>query len=160
MRRETFSEPELIALSRRLRGDTPSLVSKRIARLARISDWADSRHNVFLRLSELPLLFTLQVAFAAESWRKSHGASFRDWVDAVGEMEALLSLAGYSYEHPDDPFPELVESTTPLFDATEVAHPLIPARSSATAVGTASLGPGRARGFSSSADRTWRARAR
>ena len=62
---ETFSEPELIALSRRLRGDTPSLVSKRIARLARISDWADSRHNVFLRLSELPLLFTLQVAFAA-----------------------------------------------------------------------------------------------
>ncbi len=124
---ETFSEPELIALSRRLRGDTPSLVSKRIARLARISDWADSRHNVFLRLSELPLLFTLQVAFAAQSWRKSHGASFRDWVDAVGEMEALLSLAGYSYERPDDPFPELVESATPLFDATGVAHPLIPA---------------------------------
>lgn len=124
---ETFSEPELIALSRRLTGDTPSLVSKRIARLARISDWADSRHNVFLRLSELPLLFTLQVAFAAESWRKSHGPRFRDWVDAVGEMEALLSLAGYSYERPDDPFPELVESTTPLFDATGVAHPLIPA---------------------------------
>ena len=23
-------------------------------------------------------------------------------------MEALLSLAGYSYEHPDDPFPEFV----------------------------------------------------
>ncbi len=141
---ETFSEPELIALSRRLRGDTPSLVSKRIARLARISDWTDSRHNVFLRLSELPLLFTLQVAFAAESWRKSHGASFRDWVDAVGEMEALLSLAGYSYEHPGDPFPELVESTTPLFDATEVAHPLIPAAEAvrnSLALGTASPKP-------------------
>ena len=124
---ETFSEPELIALSRRLMGDTPSLVSRRIARLARISDWADSRHNVFLRLSELPLLFTLQVAFAAESWRKSHGARLRDWVDAVGEMEALLSLAGYSYEHPADPFPELIDGTVPLFDATEVAHPLIPA---------------------------------
>ncbi len=48
---ETFTEPELIALARRLAGDAPSsLVSKRIARLARISDWADSRHNVFLRL--------------------------------------------------------------------------------------------------------------
>ena len=52
---------------------------------------------------------------------------FRDWVDAVGEMEALLSLAGYSYEHPADPFPELVESAEPLFEATEIAHPLIPA---------------------------------
>ena len=99
-------------MSRRLTGAMPSpLVSKRIARLARISDWADSRHNVFLRLAEIPLLFTPQVAYAAEAWRKSHGAKLRDWVDAVGEIEALLSIAGYSYEHPADPFAELVEST-------------------------------------------------
>jgi hypothetical protein len=124
--RETFTEPELIALSRRLTGDEPLLVSKRIARLGRISEWADSRHNVFLRLSELPLLFTLQVAFAAESWRKRHGAQLRDWVDAVGEMEALLSLAGYSYEHPGDPFAEIVDSDAPLLEITEATHPLIP----------------------------------
>ena len=125
---ETFTEPELIALSRRITGDNAGLlVSRRIARLARISDWADSRHNVFLRLSEIPLLFTPQVAYAAESWRKSHGKQLRDWVDAVGEMEALLSIAGYSYEHPADPFAELVEDGAPLFDAAEVAHPLIPA---------------------------------
>jgi hypothetical protein len=124
---EQFSEPELVALTRRLTGDRASLVSKRIARLARISDWADSRHNVFLRLSELPLLFTPQVAYAAESWRKSHGRQLRDLIDALGEMEALLSLAGYSYEHPGDPFPELVEGAAPLFDATEIAHPLIAA---------------------------------
>ena len=125
---ETFTEPELIALARRLTGDRPSsLVSKRIARLARISDWADSRHNVFLRLSEIPLLFTPQVAYAAESWRQQHGTKLRDWIDAVGEMEALLSISGYSYEHPDDPFPEIVESQTPIFHATEVAHPLIAA---------------------------------
>lgn len=124
---EQFGEPELVALARRLSGDEASLVSKPIARLARISDWADSRHNVFLRLAELPLLFTPQVAYAAESWRKRHGAQLRDWIDAMGEIEALLSLAGYSFEHPGDPFPELVDGSTPLFDATEVAHPLIPA---------------------------------
>ena len=57
---------------RRLKGDDASAPASRgIARLARISDWADSRHNVFLRLSEIPLLFTLQVAYAAESWRAS-----------------------------------------------------------------------------------------
>lgn len=123
---EEFSEPELAALARRLTGADSSRVSKRIARLARIADWADSRHNVFLRLSEVPLLFTPQLAYAAESWRKSHGAQLRDWIDAIGEIEALLSLAGYSYEHPGDPFPELVDGPTPLFDATDVAHPLIP----------------------------------
>lgn len=124
---EKFTEPELVALARRLTGDESSLVSKRIARLARISDWADSRHNVFLRLSEIPLLFTPQVAYAAESWRRSHGAQLRNWIDAMGEIEALLSLAGYSYEHPADPFAEITEGTEAYFEATEIAHPLIPA---------------------------------
>jgi hypothetical protein len=125
--RETFTEPELTALAARLRGESSSLVSKRIARLARISDWADSRHNVFLRLSEIPILFTLQVAYAAESWRLRYGTQMRDWVDAVGEMEALLSLASYSFEHPADPFAEIVESGEIFCEATEIAHPLIPA---------------------------------
>jgi len=125
--RETFAEPELVALAHRLRGKHQSLpVSKRIARLARISDWADSRHNVFLRLSEIPLLFTLQVAYGAESWRDRYGAQLRDWVDAVADMEALLSLAGYSYEHPGDPFAEVVEGDAPVLEVTEAAHPLIP----------------------------------
>ena len=125
--RETFTEPELMTLSRRLTGDEPGRrVSKRIARLARISDWADSRHNVFLRLAELPLLFTLQVAYAGESWRARDGRALRDWVDAVGEMEALLSVAGYAYEHPGDPFAEIVDGDTALFDATQAAHPLLP----------------------------------
>jgi hypothetical protein len=125
---ETFDDPTLAAMGHRLKGNarTPA-ASLGFARLARIADWADSRHNVFLRLSEIPLLFTLQVAYAADAWRKAHGSRLRDWVDAVGEMEALLSLAGYAYEHPSYPFPELVDGNEPVFDATEVAHPLLPA---------------------------------
>lgn len=136
---ETFQEPALSALAQRVRGDRHGLAASRgLARLARISDWADSRHNVFLRLSEIPLLFTLQLAYAAEGWRRSSGLRLQDWVDAIGEMEALLSLAGYSYEHPADPFAELVESDAPFFDAHDMTHPLLP---SATAVrNTLSLG--------------------
>ncbi len=138
------TDPALLALAQRLKGGDGSVAASRgIARLARIADWADSRHNVFVRLSELPLLFTLQVAYACDAWRRRHGRQFRDWVDAVGEVEALLSLAGYSYEHPADPFAELVDSAEPLFDATEISHPLIP---SATAVGNSLLGVVAARG--------------
>jgi DNA mismatch repair ATPase MutS len=52
-------------------------------------------------------------------------------------MEALLSIAAYSYEHPADPFPEFVESAAAgreaaadkndFFDAVELGHPLIAA---------------------------------
>jgi DNA mismatch repair ATPase MutS len=82
---------------------------------------------VFLRLSELPFLATPQIAYAAQAWRARHGRQLRDWIDAVAEMEALLSLAGYAYEHTADPFPELVETDAALFDAIEIAHPLLPA---------------------------------
>ena len=123
-------EAEAIAdasFTTRLNGDA---ASRGIARLARISDWADSRHNVFLRLSEIPVLFTLQLAYAAESWRRTHGRPLREWIDVVAETEAILSLAGYAYEHPADVFPEITENnggTEVKFDATEMAHPLLPA---------------------------------
>ena len=125
--REPFDEPALAALAGRLKGTTGDDASRGIARLARVSDWADSRHNVFMRLAEIPFLATLQIAYAGQSWRQRHGAQLRDWVDAIGEMEALLSLSGYAYEHPADPFPELIDGASPMFDANEVAHPLIPA---------------------------------
>ncbi len=123
---ESFAEPALAALAARLKGASGSDASRGIARLARVSDWADSRHNVFMRLSEVPFLATLQIAYAAQAWRARYGTRLGDWVDAVGEMEALSSLAGYAYEHPADPFPEITENTEAVFEATEIAHPLIP----------------------------------
>jgi hypothetical protein len=141
--REPFEGPALTALAQRLKGADVSrsaTASRAIARLARIAEWADSRHNVFVRLSELPLLCTLQIGYACESWRHRHGRQFRDWVDAVGEVEALLSLAGYLYEHPADPFAEVVSADQPWFDATGMAHPLIP--SSTAVANTFGLGSG------------------
>ena len=126
--REPFHEPALIALAARLKGDDRHPpASQGIARLARVSDWADSLHNAYVRLGELPFLVTLQIAYAAEAWRRRDGAALRDWVDAIGEIEALSSLAGYAYEHPRDPFAELSEDRGATFEATEIAHPLIPA---------------------------------
>ena len=127
--REPFDDAAVVALAVRLKGTSGGVAASRgIAKLARVSDWADSRHNMFARLLEIPALFTLQVAYAAQSWRCRHGRAVRDWVDAVGEMEALLSLSGYAYEHPADPFPELLEPVDEgaLFDGADLAHPLLP----------------------------------
>ncbi|MDP3720714.1 MAG: mismatch repair protein [Acidobacteriota bacterium] len=127
----TLEDPELIALVARLKGASPSQAASRgLARLARVSDWVDSRHNAFARLLEIPALFTIQVGFSAEAWKARDGARLRDWVDVVGEVEALLSFAGYSYERPEDVFPEIVESAAPageaVYEAVGLAHPLIP----------------------------------
>jgi DNA mismatch repair ATPase MutS len=86
----------------------------------------DSRDNVIVRILDVPLMYSVQVAFAAERWKRAHGLAVRSWLGVIGEIEALICLANYSYEHPDDPFPEIVDGAA-CFEAVEIGHPLIPA---------------------------------
>jgi len=125
---ETFATKRLAEFAAELKagGDT---ASKAIKRLARIVYWVDGRESLLAKILEWLIVYTLQVAFAAEAWKRKHGKQLRRWMAIAGEMEALISLATYSYEHPGDVFPEVVEAKSgpALFDATEIGHPLIPA---------------------------------
>ncbi len=124
LEREKFHSPMLAELRARLDTETQS-PSRSIARLNRLMELLDSRENVVLRVFGPPLLWTTQLAFTVENWRKHHGPAVRRWLEAVGEIEALSSLSGYSWEHPADPFPELTEDG-PRFDGEGLGHPLIP----------------------------------
>ncbi len=121
--REKFASPKLIALRRGLdTGGVPP--SRQIAKLNRLIDLLDSRDNVAVRVIGPPLLWVPQLAFAIEAWRRHSGPAVRRWIAAIGEIEALTALASYSYEHPDDPFAEIVEGDA-CFDADAAAHPLL-----------------------------------
>ena len=76
----------------------------------------------------LPLMYTIQSALAAERWRRRHGSMVASWLDVVGTLEALESIAAYSFERPEDPFPEFIEGPA-AFAATGLGHPLISPRS-------------------------------
>jgi len=95
-----------------------------LKRLRTLVDLVNSRHNFFVRLIDAPLMYSVQVAFAAERWRRAHGGAVRSWIAAVGRMEALLSLAAYSFEHPGDPFPEFIAGVA-AFEGDELGHPLL-----------------------------------
>jgi DNA mismatch repair ATPase MutS len=72
-------------------------------------------------------MWTTQCALAVETWRDAFGKAVPLWLSTVGQLEALVSLAGYGYEHPRDPFPEIRDSDAgALFDATGIGHPLLP----------------------------------
>jgi hypothetical protein len=121
----TLHAPRLQALQQELLSSgVPA--SQAIARLRTLVDLINSRHNVAVRILDAPLMYSVQVAFAAERWRLAHGKALRLWVDAIGQMEALLSLATYSFEHPADPFPEFIEGPA-SFEAEELGHPLVSA---------------------------------
>jgi hypothetical protein len=126
LERESFSSPRLQELAAELKqGKEPA--SKAIRQFARIVNWIDASDSVIAKMSELPFLYSVQVGMAAEAWRRRWGAKMRRWAELTGEMEALLSLATYSYEHPADPFPEFADAKEGVgfFDGEELGHPLI-----------------------------------
>jgi hypothetical protein len=122
---ERFEAPALRTLVLRLSSHSIG-ASAAFSKLATIVNFIESRRNPFLRPLMLPLMFQLQAALAAERWRSAHGNAIRAWLDVLGEMEALVSLARYSYEHPEYPFPEIIEGAA-KFQADDLGHPLIPA---------------------------------
>jgi hypothetical protein len=99
--------------------------SRLIAQLDRLLVLLDSRRNMLFAPVALVLLWEIQLAFLVEDWRRKNGHAIAAWLSAVAELEALSSLAGYAYEHPNDPFPEISERP-PCFEGRALGHPLLP----------------------------------
>lgn len=103
-------------------GVAPSL---RIAQLRGLIGYLDNcLRNQFFAPLAFVLCLPIHVVRAIEAWRLHVGPSIPQWLATVGEIEALNSFAGYAYEHPNDPFPELVDGG-PHFEAEALGHPLL-----------------------------------
>jgi hypothetical protein len=103
-------------------GRTPS---QELESLRRLVDRRDVRANQFFAPIAALLMWGTHTALALEKWRTRCGPRLSIWIEAAGEIEALCALASFAYEHPDDAFPEIVESEA-IFDGTALGHPLLP----------------------------------
>jgi len=124
LERQSFTAPRLIALRSALdRNGVPA--SHQIERLRKLVALLDARRNQFFAPFALLLLWTTNIAFAIERWRTESGAEIGKWIDAIGELEALLSLSSFAFEHPSFAMPEVIDGDA-IFDGDSVGHPLIP----------------------------------
>jgi hypothetical protein len=135
-----FVAPWLAALHARLvcGGVRPS---RQIARLQSFTSLLNQfQHNPYFRVIGTPLLVGAVLAVAIDRWHAAHGRALAGWLRAVGELEALASLATYAYEHPAHPFPTLT-TAGPAFDAKAIAHPLLSEEAVPNDVGLGGPGP-------------------
>jgi MutS domain V len=121
LEREPFSSPRLVDLKSRLIGEG---ASKNIRRLQKLMSLAKERDFSWFTALSYCLLWATQFSMAIDRWRRRHGAQMLEWLAILGEFEALISLAVYSFEHPADVQPEFVEQG-PVLQAESLAHPLM-----------------------------------
>ena len=122
---QRFTAPLLADIRRRL--DTQGVPpSRQIARLERLMGYLNnSLRNQFFAIIAFMLGLPVHLVHAIEVWRAEVGPHIPDWLRAVGEFEALACLAGFAYERPDHPFPEILDGGS-CFEATAIGHPVIP----------------------------------
>jgi hypothetical protein len=121
---EHFQAPRLKEIQARWERPDGS-ASGDLRKLARMVDCMDGRENIAVAFLGPIFLLKTQFAFALDTWHATRGPDLPRWLAAVGEMEALSSLACYGYEHPADIFPALGENEGPLLDAQDMGHPLL-----------------------------------
>lgn len=75
---------------------------------------------------QLPLLFLLLCQFVprVDRWRRSLAKPAEEGLRALGELEAMSSLAQYSFIRPGTTFPTIVD-TEKCYEAIGLGHPLV-----------------------------------
>jgi DNA mismatch repair ATPase MutS len=106
------------------RGDAAS-AERELARLDRILGWFALRNSEWGH-PPLNLLasWDIHCVLALERWQRDAGGRLRGWLEALGQVEALCSLAGAAHDNPDFIFPEWIEGPA-AFVAEGLGHPLL-----------------------------------
>jgi hypothetical protein len=109
-------------------GSTPREPLDQLAALMRLVRFANLRRDGLFGVpyyaSQLFVLTDFHVVARMESWKLHHGASVRRWLEAVGTVETISSLATLAHDHPQWTFPT-VDAAETAVTATQLAHPLI-----------------------------------
>src|SRR4029453_16876726 len=87
--------------------------SAQIGELRKLLEWYNARRNMLFVPVAVLRMWDIRFAFKLEEWRSRFGPAVARWLRAVGECEALSSLAGFAYENPEDVFPAVLQPNPP-----------------------------------------------
>ena len=80
--------------------------------------------NKFYPVFNIFWLLDIYWILLTEKWKQRNSAYLKSWASAVGEVEVLSSLAGFSYSNPSFTFPEIKEEPF-IVQFEMLGHPLI-----------------------------------
>jgi energy-coupling factor transporter ATP-binding protein EcfA2 len=123
--KSTFASPLLVQLQQQL-GTGTQTAGSAIHQLARLFNNLDSIYNLPASMAlNGTLLFHVHIFYGIEKWKTVQQQQLHQWLAALGEAEALNSLANFACNNPGFVFPQL--SDTEDLTATALGHPLIAA---------------------------------
>ncbi|EPB9402529.1 MutS-related protein [Clostridium perfringens] len=97
--------------------------SKELKSLEKITSWLYDRGNAFYLLLNCYLLWDYQILSKLEKWKSSNKDEFYKWMISLGDFEALVSLAGFTYNNHGWAIPKINDDYT--LKGKNISHPML-----------------------------------
>lgn len=122
--KETWQSDEMHKLIKRLNADGSSPI-KALSQLTHELERLDLRNNQLLYvILEGSIFFQLRQIVRIEQWRQKYGKQVIEWLEVVGELDALCSLGTFGFNNPDYIYPTISDRAF-VFEAHGMGHPLM-----------------------------------
>lgn len=122
---EPLEAPALRALQARIAAGGGA--ADALARLERVVALGEVRYSgMTYAVAQLLFLWDFHVLERLERWRAASGTHVGEWLDALGEAEALAALATLAHDNPAWTFPEVSDGGEVVVSARALGHPLLP----------------------------------
>ena len=100
--------------------------SEVIGVLAKELDRLDLRNNLILyALLEGSMFWQLRQMLRIERWKEEHATHLLQWLEALGQLDALCALGTFAFNHPEYTYPIITDKPF-VFRAKDMGHPLMP----------------------------------
>jgi DNA mismatch repair ATPase MutS len=123
--RQRFSSEYLNKLKDSMRNKDGQTACQQVNKLFRIVESLENRNNFFYFIFNLLTLWDYQNLITLEKWKKKTGKYLKNWIDAIGKVEALSSLSIIKFDNPNWTMPEILSSQECIVEAKALGHPLI-----------------------------------
>jgi hypothetical protein len=124
LQKQSFPSPRLMELQKVFA--TPADAVRLLDKMQQQFTVVEQRTKEWFLLLSLLLCAGTHAAMSIAKWKQRNAAAMKQWLAAWAEFEALSAIATHAYEHPEHIYPEILPDGTAVFEATALAHPLLP----------------------------------
>lgn len=125
---EQWNSREMKALAGRLQGKDAS-AQEAFGALARLLSAFDLRGNgLWFFLSNSLFMGDFFLIFRFLRWQRRHATATRVWIEAVAQVDALVSMATFRYNEPQAVAAMVVEDDAVVYEAKGLTHPFLGAK--------------------------------
>lgn len=111
-------------LLRNLKNKNSTSAIKEMKSLKTLVDWlGDSSANAYYLILNVTLLSDIFILRNLEEWRNLNGSKLREWLEVMGEIEALASISNLAFDFESWCYPKIYDED--ILEVKDLAHPML-----------------------------------